>query len=712
MMGVMSAQPWTFEGLPPADEPTEPVTLFAGTTFCVSGPAGDIAAAAQGLFVRDTRLLSRWRLLVDGVAPRPVVVQSGDAVSATLISRDTATGLLVSRHREIRGGMVEEIILRNTHGTPVDCALTLVAAGDFADLFAVKHGAAGTEIVPTPGPGEVMLTGPDDTGVLIRVVAGPSAASTPAPGGAGEVVVTRPVGVGVLVEGGRPDMQVDGTSAVLRWPVGVPGHGRWQVRVEVRAVAGGTVLPLTRPGREQRGWRTGRPVLDSADHDLAATWRQSIADLGALRMPDPRDPGAPPTTVAAGAPWFMALFGRDSLLTSWLQLPVDPELAVGTLRALAAYQGERVNPVSEEQPGRIPHELRQGAGTARDLGGSAYYGTADAGPLFVALLGELHRWVGRPALLAELLPHADRALDWIERYGDADGDGFVEYARLTDDGLLHQGWKDSASAITFADGTPAAPPIALAEVQGYTYAAYRARALLADANGDLATSLHCHDRAERLAERFDERFWLPDRGFYALGLDADKRPIDSLTSNVGHCLWSGIVPVERAGWVADMLLSSELFSGWGIRTLATSMAAYNPMSYHNGSVWPHDSAICAAGLMRYGFTEHAARVATGLLDAAVHFGHRMPEAFSGFARDEFAGPVPYPTSCSPQAWAAAAPLSLVRTLLRLEPEPGDGIRVDPVLPRRYLPLRLTTADAVVELDADRGVRVDLAGPPH
>lgn len=700
----MSAQPWTFEGLPPADEPTEPVTLFAGTTFCVSGSGGDIAAdrgAAQGLFVRDTRVLSRWRLLVDGVVPRPVVVQSGDAVSANLISRDTATGLLVTRQREVCGGMVELITLHNTRGTPVDCELTIVVAGDFADLFAVKQGGAGTEIVPARGSGEVMVTGPDGVGVLVRAVE----VRRPDTHGTSAVLHKSVSGV----EGGRPDARVDGTSAVLRWPVSVPGHGRWRVRVEVRAVAGGTVLPLSQPGREQRGWRAGRPALDSADHDLTATWRQSVADLGALRMPDPRHPAALPTTVAAGAPWFMALFGRDSLLTSWLQLPVDPELAVGTLRALAAYQGERVDPASEEQPGRIPHELRQGAGTARDLGGNAYYGTADASPLFVALLGELHRWAGGPALLAELLPHADRALDWIERYGDADGDGFVEYARLTDSGLLHQGWKDSASAITFADGTPATPPIALAEVQGYVYAAYRARALLANVSGDLATSMHCNDRAARLAELFDERFWLPDRGFYALGLDADKRPIDSLTSNIGHCLWSGIVPVERAGRVADVLLSPELFSGWGIRTLAMSMAAYNPMSYHNGSVWPHDSAICAAGLMRYGFTEHATRVATGLLDASVHFGHRMPEAFSGFDRDEFAGPVPYPTSCSPQAWAAAAPLSLVRTLLRLEPEPGDGIRVDPVLPRRYLPLRLTTGNAVIELGADRSIRVDIAG---
>ena len=298
-----------------------------------------------------------------------------------------------------------------------------------------------------------------------------------------------------------------------------------------------------------------------------------------------------------------------------------------------------------------------------------------------------------------LLPHADRALEWIERYGDADGDGFVEYHRATEQGLANQGWKDSWDAITFADGRIARSPIALAEVQGYTYAAYAARAHFAREQGDRDGARHWAGKAKALKRAFNEKFWLPDRGWYALGLDADKRPIDSLASNIGHCLWTGIVDDDKAPSVAAQLLSPEMFSGWGIRTLATSMGAYNPMSYHNGSVWPHDNALCAAGLMRYGFVDHAQRVAVAILDAATHFQHRLPELFCGFPREMFAEPVPYPTSCSPQAWAAATPLHLLRTLLRFDPQvPTGRLWCDPAIPSRYLPLRIS--------------RQPGQGPPH
>ena len=293
---------------------------------------------------------------------------------------------------------------------------------------------------------------------------------------------------------------------------------------------------------------------------------------------------------------------------------------------------------------------------ARSLGGgSVYYGSIDSTPLFVMLLGELHLWGAEPADVAELLPAADRALDWIEQYGDRDGDGYVEYERATDRGLRNQGWKDSFDGVTFADGRIADTPIALAEVQGYAYAAYVARAEIAERAGDTGTAERWLDRAAALRVSFNRDFWLPEHGWFALGLDRDKRPIDSLASNIGHCLWTGIVDEDKAEPVAEHLLSPEMFTGWGVRTLASSMSAYNPMSYHNGSVWPHDNALIAAGLMRYGYVEHAQRIATGLLDAAARFGGRLPELFCGFDRTEFDAPVPYPTSCSPQAWAAASP---------------------------------------------------------
>ncbi|MCU1667197.1 MAG: Amylo-alpha,6-glucosidase, partial [Blastococcus sp.] len=409
-------------------------------------------------------------------------------------------------------------------------------------------------------------------------------------------------------------------------------------------------------------------------------------------------------------PWFMTVFGRDSLLTAWMALLLDPSLALGTLRTLARFQGTEVEPRSDQEPGKILHEMRFGMDSARSLGGgSVYYGSIDSTPLFVMLLGELELWGADPADVAELLPAADRALGWLEQYGDRDADGYVEYERATDRGLRNQGWKDSFDGVTFADGRIADPPIALAEVQGYAYAAYVARAGMAERAGDVGTAQRWADRAAALRVSFNRDFWLPERGWFALGLDRDKRPIDSLASNMGHCLWTGIVDEDKAAQVAEHLLSPEMFTGWGVRTLASSMAAYNPMSYHNGSVWPHDNALIAAGLMRYGFVEHAQRIAGSLIDAAACFGGRLPELFCGFDRTEFGAPIPYPTSCSPQAWAAASPLLLLRTLLRFDPAVPDGrLWLAPELPATLGDLRIervalagsrmavTVADGVVE----------------
>ncbi len=283
------------------------------------------------------------------------------------------------------------------------------------------------------------------------------------------------------------------------------------------------------------------------------------------------------------------------------------------------------------------------------------------------LLGELRRWDPRNELVDRLLPHADRALEWIESFGDRDGDGYVEYERRGEHGLVNQGWKDSWDAVRHADGTLARPPIALCEVQGYVYAAYLARAHFALETGDQTTYQRYRSKARDLRRRFNEDFWLDELGTYALALDGDKKPVAAAASNVGHCLWTGIVDCERAEAVADRLLGDDLFSGWGIRTLAASMPAYNPASYHNGSVWPHDNAICAAGLTRYGFIDHAHRVIAAQLDVAATTQGRLPELFAGFPRREVAVPAAYPTSCSPQAWAAASPLLWLRTLLRLDP---------------------------------------------
>ena len=669
--------PWALTSGPIGQGPgRDLVTLIDGSTLCITDRGGAILPGhRQGLFVRDTRLLSRWELRIDGVPPEPLTVQTKEPYAAMFIGRvppspgHADSSLLVLESHYVGNGMRVDIEIRNIGATPVECSIELRADTDFADLFEVKEGRAHAD-------GDVTRTA--EHGILEFT------------GRRGERRQRL-----LIVAGGDP--AVGGNT--VRWRAAIPPRHAWAACTEVRTGEDGAPAPIrhpcgypleqTIPARSLREWRSRGWQVSTADSGLAAVLRRSVEDLGSLRMLDPEHPDR--AVVAAGAPWFMALFGRDSLITSWMLIPLDERLAIGTLHTLAAHQGAAIDPATEEEPGRILHEMRFGPAASLALGGgNAYYGTADASPLFVMLLGELRRWGLDQGGAGALLPHADRALEWIERYGDADGDGFVEYHRATEQGLANQGWKDSWDAITFADGRIARSPIALAEVQGYTYAAYAARAHFAREQGDRDGARHWAGKAKALKRAFNEKFWLPDRGWYALGLDADKRPIDSLASNIGHCLWTGIVDDDKAPSVAAQLLSPEMFSGWGIRTLATSMGAYNPMSYHNGSVWPHDNALCAAGLMRYGFVDHAQRVAVAILDAATHFQHRLPELFCGFPREMFAEPVPYPTSCSPQAWAAATPLHLLRTLLRFDPQvPTGRLWCDPAIPSRYLPLRIS-----------------------
>jgi glycogen debranching enzyme len=420
--------------------------------------------------------------------------------------------------------------------------------------------------------------------------------------------------------------------------------------------------------------------------------RQAESDLGALLMHDETGRGRP--FVAAGAPWFMTLFGRDSLLTAWMALPLNVGLAVGTLQHLAAAQGRRVDPITEEEPGRIMHEIRRGPASDDTLGGNRYYGSVDATPLFVMLLAECWRWGAAETAVRALLPAADAALAWAERYGDRDGDGFVEYQRATDRGLINQGWKDSFNGVNDASGRAAEPPIALCEVQGYLYAALMSRAEIAETLGDAAQAARLRERAKELRVKFLDAFWLPKQGWYAIALDRYKCPVDALTSNIAHCLWTGIASDEHAAAIVERLSGPEMDSGFGLRTLATTMGAYNPMSYHNGSVWPHDTAIAVAGMLRYrhvpGAVALAEHLASGLLDAAETFGGRLPELFCGFPRSQFHFPVPYPTSCSPQAWASAAPLLLLRSFLGLDPHvPQRKLSVSAHLPTAWGRIALT-----------------------
>jgi glycogen debranching enzyme len=624
----------------------------------------------------DTRILSTWAVSVDGQEVEPLAVFTRQPHHATFLGRAGARGeglestLLVRRERYVGAGMREDIIVRNVANEPAAVTVDVSADTDFADLFAVKEGRARQQGIREANSGEgvleLMSTGSDHRhGVRIKAT------------GAGSLP----------------------TRLVFREVV--PAHGEWRTTVEVLPTVDGAEVapkyPLDEPIEEAspsvrlQEWADRMPIASGLDHSLLRTLRRSAQDLGSLRIFDPAHPDC--VAVAAGAPWFMALFGRDSLLTAYMALPIDQQLALGTLRTLARYQGSTENAISEEQPGRILHEIRFGEeASLAHGGGNVYYGTADATPLFVMVLGELSNWGLSDQDLLELLPHADRALQWAADFGDRDGDGFVEYQRLTDRGLRNQGWKDSGDGINWADGRIAETPIALCEVQAYVYGALQARADLACRLDDNATADALRDRAASLKEAFNAAFWLPDRGWFAVGLDRDKRPIDALTSNIGHCLWTGIVDADKAARVADHLLSPPMFSGWGVRTLAANMGAYNPISYHNGSVWPHDNAIVAAGLMRYGFVEHAQRVAEAVFAAADRLGGRLPELFTGLDRAEFPRPVGYPTSCIPQAWASAAPLHLMRTLLRFQPTLPEGkVRLDPLLPASMSTLEVRNA---------------------
>ncbi|WP_426986070.1 glycogen debranching N-terminal domain-containing protein [Pseudarthrobacter sp. Y6] len=669
---------------------TGAVTLVEGSSFCISLPNGDIRPDhPHGVFVQDTRILSCWRLTINGQSLEPLAAETKEPYRALFVGRVPRSDgyadspLIVERLREVGAGLVEQITVRNYSLDPVECVICLSVEADFADLFEVKEARIQRHWDE--------IRQPDGDSLIIRAA-------------------WEDVRKGVVIAAGGADVEAD--SLTYRAVVAPQAH--WQtVLTVVPAVEGpGPVTLFMHPDagglsprdRRRQEWVARIPVLHMGNHSIERTLQRSYDDLGALRIEDPEHPER--VVVAAGAPWFMTLFGRDSLWASEMALPVDPSLALGTLQTLADRQGKVVDPMSEEEPGKILHEVRLDVSSGLSLGGkSAYYGSVDSTPLFVSVLGAVSRWGFAADTIAALLPHADRALAWIRDYGDKDGDGFVEYERLNDRGLINQGWKDSWDGINFADGTLAEPPIALCEVQAYVYSAYMARAWMAYDEGDASLAAELAERAERLKKQFNEQFWLPERGYYAVALDGKKRPVDACASNMGHCLWFGLVDEDKAPLVAERLMSPEMFSGWGVRTLASDMGAYNPASYHNGSVWPHDNALIAAGLMRYGFVAEAQRIATALLEAAEYSNGRLPELFCGFSREQIAQPVPYPTACSPQAWAATAPILLVTSLMQYDAHVSQGgLWMDPVLPKSFGHLHITNAPM------GRGrITIDVAG---
>ncbi|MDQ6616828.1 MAG: amylo-alpha-1,6-glucosidase [Actinomycetota bacterium] len=677
------SNPWTTAETPllqPAllRQPSGMVTLLEGWTFCISERSGDVLSGLpEGLFFRDLRFLSSLRLHINGAMPQPLGAQLLNPFSAVFVShlrpapgRADST-LVIFRSRFIGRGMREDIVLTNFGDEAQSCEVAMTAAADFATIFDVKEG----RVRSTP-----------EDGVFH---AGADFATITADDGANRY--------GVRISSSQV-AEVDESGRMFRFHPTIGPREEWRVCFEFSALADETTIePRYRcgqpveeavPAQRHRAWRSQVPVIESDHEEFRQSLVRGAEQLGALRMSDPDYPDR--TIVAAGAPWFMTLFGRDSLLTAWMALIVDPSLALGVLQTLARFQGRAVNPATDEEPGRILHEIRFAESADLSLeGGTVYYGSIDATPLFVMLLGELRRWGLERQAVEELAPNVDRAMGWIEEYGDRDGDGYVEYMRAGERGLANQGWKDSWDAIRFADGRLPRGPVALCEVQGYVYSAYLARSYFAEEVGDMEVAGRYRAKAQSLKAAFNRDYWLEDRGWFALGLDGDKRPIDALASNMGHCLWTGIVDESKAPQVAAHLLSDDMFTGWGIRTLAASMTSYNPFSYHAGSVWPHDNAIIASGLMRYGFVDEAHRVIMAMVDAASAGGGVLPELFAGLDRGPLPAPIDYPTSCSPQAWAAASPFLFLRTLLRLDPwVPHGQIWLAPTLPEQITSLHV------------------------
>jgi glycogen debranching enzyme len=647
------------------------MTILEGSTFCICDEIGDLDGRTSGLFADDTRFLSLLELRVNGA--RPLLLSSGrvEYFSAAFYLRNPVVpglpqdSVSIARERFVGQGMQDHLALRNEGAVPLRFELALEVGTDFADIISVKEHdfSLGNPLHarPLPAPAAVRYDG--GANQLVLEEDGGGGAKT-------QVILSRP---------GRVE-----NSRIL-FDLDLAPRERWDLRVDVvPSLSGEESLPLVVERRFGEGrahvqasldaWHLQVPRLRTSHEPLACAFSQSVADLAALRM---RTDGGIGMLPAAGMPWFMTVFGRDTLITSLQTMLLGPELATASLDALAALQATADDPSIDAEPGKILHELRRGRAVESWFG--TYYGTVDATPLFLVLLSEVWRWTADVSLAQRLREPALAALRWIDEYGDRDGDGFVEYERRTPRGLENQSWKDSGDSQRFHDGRFAATPIAPAEVQGYVYdAKLRIAEIARSAWQDEALAARLELEAAELRKRFDECFWVGERGgFYALALDAEKRPVDSLCSNIGHLLWSGIVPEARRDATADRLLGGELWSGWGIRTMSTTDAAFNPLSYHNGTVWPHDTSLGAWGLLGAGRPEEMHRIADALLAASGYFDWSLPEVFAGFERSETPFPIAYPTAARPQAWAAGTPVLLLRLVLGLEPDAGSrGLRSD------------------------------------
>jgi len=677
------------------------ITL-CGPTVALTGTDGDVHAdddrgpTAQGVFHADRRVLSHLVVRVDGARPHAVhATAAGPGRSlVTALLRDLGDPgadptVRLDRHQHVEPGRyAEQLVLRSDADAAISAAVEVAVGGDLAHVEHVKAGQPALAALPVAVvPGGLQW---QDGGIVVELTA---------PGG---TLTREPLGAG---------------AGVLTWEVELAPYSSvtlgWALRVtDPTAVVAGAPTAATWP----------RPVVTADDRRLPRLLEQALDDLHALRLvtrESPRD-----VFLAAGAPWFLTLFGRDSLWAARMLLPLGTELAAGTLRTLAGRQGTAHDAASAQSPGKILHELRRGvfSADAATVLPPTYYGTIDATPLWVCLLHDAWRWGLDPEQVEALLPALEAALSWIA--GPAlDADGFLSYVDTSGHGLANQGWKDSGDSVRFADGRLGRPPVALAEVQGYAHEAAMAGAQLLDSFGRPGAD-GWRAWASALADRFRSRFWVTDSAgpFPAIAIAGDGRPVDSLTSNAGHLLGTGLLTPDEEATVAARLTAADMANGFGLRTMSTTAGGYAPLSYHCGSIWPHDTAVVVAGLVRSGHGTAAAELVEGLLAASTAYGGRLPELWGGDPREAVRTPVPYPAACRPQAWSAAAAVSLLASLLGLQPDaPHATLRVAPITPSPVgaisvqglllagtpVSVDLDAAGTVVAVEAGSAMRVTL-----
>ncbi|MFK4085289.1 glycogen debranching N-terminal domain-containing protein [Kribbella sp. NPDC020789] len=624
-------------------QPYELVTALAAPWVALSPPSGQLTGSgAEGLFARDRRILSRLVVTVDGTEPLPLQVDEQNASTHVYVSKvDREETVLLYRRREVtRDGMTEQLTLVNNSRETLTCRLEVALGTDLAGIVQVRNSSAATlPLVEPRYDGSLIHWEYDGTRVTAELDPGTTATPTLAPGEEFAMII----------------------KVIASSPRSVSGFD-FEPPVN-------TILTTA--------------SVHCSDHRVVRWFERSLDDVRALQLAVGDD-----RYLGAGPPWYLTLFGRDSLISAGMLIPVDPELAAGTLRALAAWQGSKVDVETAEQPGKIPHELRAEAAEheADFVLPPVYYGTHDATQLWITTLHKAWRW-GMPSdEVRSLLPNLQRALEWMRDYADPDGDGFLEYVDESGHGLANQGWKDSNDSVQWPNGDIATAPIALCEVQGYAYAAAIRGAELLEAFGESGDEWRAW--AAALQERFRSAFWID--GYPAIALDGAKNAVAGRASNMGHLLGTGLLDADEEQRVADILGEADLDSGFGLRTLSSDMSRFNPIGYHTGSVWPHDTAMTVQGLYATGHDDVASSYVAGLVRAAESFGYRLPELYGGRGLAAESRPTPYPGSCRPQAWAAASAVAVLVAALGIEPDvPGGTLTFTPAVSLPWRELALT-----------------------